>query len=258
VYSARDVERGWDCAVKLPRPDCDDQITAIKLLQREARVGLQVQHPHLVRIEEAHVTAPPCFLVMGLLSGEPLRARLRRAESMPWGESVWIVRQTAEALASLHRQGFVHGDVKPDNIQLVDDGTAVLIDLGFAHRPGENVSFLEVGCVLGTADYMAPELCGFRDEGDAASDIFSLGATLYEMLSGRLPFPDGSLRQTLRRHQCDPPTPIRSLVADLPKELESVVHEMLAHQPRSRPSASALVRRLVNLEIASLGWRKSA
>lgn len=258
VYSARDVERNWDCAVKVPRPDCEEPITAVKLLQREARVGLQVQHPHLVRIEEARVTAPPYFLVMDLLQGESLRTRLTNVESMPWGQVVWVVRQTAEALASLHRQGFIHGDVKPDNIQLVDDGTAVLLDLGFAHRPGENVSFLQKGCVLGTADYMAPELCGFRDEGHAASDVFSLGVTMYEMLSGRLPFPEGSLQQTLRRHQCDHARPLNTLVADLPRALVDVVHDMLAHQPPHRPSAASIVRRLVNLEIASLGRRRSA
>jgi len=176
VYAACDAERGWDCAVKVPRPDCADLVTAVKLLQREARVGLQVQHPNLVRIEEAHVTAPPWFLIMGLLGGEPLSTHLARMGTTAWGEAVWITRQIGEALVSLHRKGFVHGDVKPDNIQLVGDGTAVLLDLGFAHRPGENTAFLEEGCVLGTVDYMAPELCGFRDEGDAASDIFSLGA----------------------------------------------------------------------------------
>src|SRR5205085_4300629 len=120
VYWARDLERGWDCAVKVPRPDCDDPVTAVKLLQREARVGLRVQHPNLVRIEQAQVTAPPYFLVMDLLGGESLRPCLARAEMMSWDEAVWIIRQTAEALAALHRQGFVHADIKPENIQLID------------------------------------------------------------------------------------------------------------------------------------------
>src|SRR5438067_13847712 len=106
VYWARDLERGWDCAVKVPRPGCDDPVTAVKLLQREARVGLRVQHPNLVRIEEAHVTAPPCFLVMDLLGGESLSTRLTRVHTMPWGEAVWIARQIADALGSLHRKGF--------------------------------------------------------------------------------------------------------------------------------------------------------
>ncbi len=81
---------------------------------------------------------------------------------------------------------------------------------------------------------------------------------MYEMLSGRLPFPEGSLQQTLRRHQCDHARPLNTLVADLPRALVDVVHDMLAHQPPHRPSAASIVRRLVNLEIASLGRRRSA
>ena len=74
----------------------------------------------------------------------------------------------------MHRAGFIHGDVKPDNIRLVDDGKAILIDLGFAHRPGENASFLKRGYVLGTVDYLAPELCEFSPDADQGSDLFSL------------------------------------------------------------------------------------
>ena len=72
---------------------------------------------------------------------------------------MWIIRQISEALAALHSAGFLHGDIKPDNVRLIDDGTAVLIDLGFAHRPGENAAFLRAGYVLGTANYLAPEQC---------------------------------------------------------------------------------------------------
>src|SRR5438093_23885 len=83
------------------------------------------------------------FLVMELVAGETLRARLRRDYRIDVPASLWIARQTAEALAALHRVGFIHGDIKPENIRLVGDGTAILIDLGFAHRQGENAPFLE-------------------------------------------------------------------------------------------------------------------
>ena len=141
------------------RDEWDDQATAVKLLHREARAGLNVRHPHLVRVTHAHVTRPPYFLVMDLLPGESLRQRLRRDYRLDPAEAVWLARQTAEALAALHRAGFLHGDVKPDNLRLTTGGSAVLIDLGFAHRPGENAAFLREGYVLGTADYLAPELC---------------------------------------------------------------------------------------------------
>src|SRR5262245_44974 len=136
VYSARDSATGEPCAVKLLRPDWEDQPTAVKLLQREARTGLAVRHSHLVQFLFAHVTIPPYFLVMELLPGESLRRRLRREDRLDVFSALSIVRQCAEALAALHKAGFLHGDIKPDNIRLVDEGHAVLIDLGFGHRPG--------------------------------------------------------------------------------------------------------------------------
>ncbi|HMF12302.1 MAG TPA: serine/threonine-protein kinase [Gemmataceae bacterium] len=258
VYSARDLATDTPCAVKLPRPSWDDQDTAIKLLQREARAGLAVRHPHVVALRYAHVTTPPYFLVMELLAGESLRRRLRRDYRLDVSSAVWITRQTAESLAALHRTGFLHGDVKPDNIRLVDDGTARLIDLGFAHRPGENAGFLRSGYVLGTANYLAPELCAFQVEADYSSDLFSFGVTLYEMLTGTLPYPAGTLGQTIRRHSLDPPMDIRRHAGTLPPELVTLIERLLAHDPANRPLAAAVVQQLVALEIEGLGRRLSA
>jgi serine/threonine protein kinase len=258
VYSARDCAADTICVVKLPRPTWQDQATAVKLLQREARAAMAVRHPHLVALRFAHVTAPPYFLVMQLLGGESLRRRLRRDYRLDVPTAVWIARQTADALAALHRAGFLHGDVKPDNIRLIDDGTTRVIDLGFAHRPGENAAFLREGYVLGTANYLAPELCDFQAEAGFSSDVFSLGATLYEMLTGTLPYPAGSLGQTIRRHRCDPPIDIRRHAGTLPVGLVSLVERMLAHKPADRPLAAGVVQQLVALEIDELGRRLSA
>jgi serine/threonine protein kinase len=255
VYAARDRQDApW--AVKVLREDWDDRDTAVKLLQREARAGLAVRHPHLVRVQDAHVTRAPYFLVMDLLPGESLRRRLRRDYRLGVTDAVWVTRQTAEALAALHRAGFLHGDVKPDNLRLIGDGTAVLIDLGFAHRPGENAAFLRQGYVLGTANYLAPELCDPEPCAGPASDLFSLGVTLFEMLTGRLPYPPGSLRQTVRRHHCDPPADIRRSVGRLPPALVALVGRLLARRPEDRPAARAVVRQLVELEIATLSRRR--
>ncbi len=258
VYSARDCVTDSLCAVKLPRVNWPDQATAIKLLQREARAGLAVRHPHLVTFRYAHVTAPPYFLVMDLLPGEPLRRRMRREYRLDAATAIWIARQTADALAALHRAGFLHGDVKPDNVRLVEDGTARLIDLGFAHRPGENAAFLRAGYVLGTANYLAPELCAWQEEADFSSDVFSLGVTLYEMLTGKLPYPAGSLGQTIRRHSCDPPIDIRRFTQSLPRELVTLIERMLRHKPADRPLAAAVVQQLISLEIDGLTQRRSA
>jgi serine/threonine protein kinase len=258
VFSARALDTDAACAVKLLRDDWDDADTGIKLLQREARAGLGVRHPHLVRVSHAHVTAPPYFLVMDLLPGESLRRRLRRDFRLPVSEAVWIIRQISEALVALHTAGFLHGDIKPDNVRLIDDGTAVLIDLGFAHRPGENAAFLRAGYVLGTANYLAPEQCDPLPAEELSSDLFSLGVMFFEMLTGRLPYPPGSLRQTFRRHRCDPPADIRRSVVNLPASLIALIERLLAHRPENRPVAASVVQQLIKLEIATLTRRRSA
>jgi serine/threonine protein kinase len=258
VYSARDRATDELCAVKLLRPDWEDQPTAVKLLQREARTGLSVRHPNLVQIQFAHVTRPPYFLVMELLSGESVRRRLRRDGSLEVATVLRVARQCAEALTALHRAGFLHGDIKPDNIRLVEDHRAILIDLGFAHRPGENAHMLKRGYVLGTVDYLAPELCAFDEETETCSDLFSLGATLFEMLTGRLPYPHGTIEQTLRRHCYEPPADIRLQVEGLPSGFISLIDRLLARRPEDRPRAAAVVQQLIALEIAGSSRRMSA
>ncbi len=258
VFAARDCSADSLCAVKVLRAEWADQPTGIKLLQREARAGLTVRHAHLVRVLDVHVTRAPYFLVMELLRGESLRRRLRRDYRLDSPTALWIARQTAEALAALHRTGFIHGDIKPDNIRLVDDGTAKLIDLGFTHRPGENASLLGQGYLLGTVNYLAPELCAFEPDADASSDLFSLGVTMFEMLTGKLPYPAGTTRKTMHRHRCDPPADIRRFGSALPEPLVSLVHRLLARRPADRPGAAAVVQQLVALEINALRRRLSA
>jgi eukaryotic-like serine/threonine-protein kinase len=259
VYSARSRAGDLPCAVKVLNRDWQEDTTAVKLLQREARACLAVGHPHLVKLLDAHVTRPPYFLVLELLGGESLRRRLRRDYRLAVPEALWITRQTAEALAALHRAGFVHGDVKPDNIRVVGDGRAVLLDLGFAHRIGENAQLLKKGYVLGTVNYMAPELCGPEPEDDLASDVFSLGVTLFEMLTGQMPYPPGSIEQTFRRHESDPPADIRQhLATAVPSTLPHLVAKLLARRPEDRPRAAAVVQQLIALEIAAISQRRSA
>jgi eukaryotic-like serine/threonine-protein kinase len=258
VYSARQRQSDAPCAVKVLNRDWQEDSTAVKLLQREARACLAVQHPHLVKLLEAHVTRSPYFLVMEMLGGESLRRRLRRDYRLDVPSALWIARQTAEALAALHRAGFAHGDVKPDNIRIVSDGRAILLDLGFAHRLGENAALLQQGYVLGTVNYLAPELCGQDLEDGLASDVFSLGVTLFEMLAGQLPYPPGSIEQTFRRHEADPPADIRRLAGPLPAGLAHLMERLLKRLPTDRPRATAVVQQLIGLEIAAIGQRRTA
>jgi serine/threonine protein kinase len=195
---------------------------------------------------------------MDLLEGHSLRRRLRRDYRIDVADSLWIMRQSAEALAAMHRAGFLHGDVKPDNIHLVNDGTAVLIDLGFAHRPGENARLREQGYILGTVNYLAPELCAPGASENWASDLFSFGVTFFELVSGKLPYPPGSVTESLRRHACDPPTNIRQFALALPMPLVALIEKLLDRRPGHRPRAAAVVQQLIGLEISTLARRRSA
>lgn len=258
VYAARDLDNDIPCVVKLLRPDWKNQPTAVKLLQREARACLAVQHPHLVQLLHAHVTRSPYFLVLEMLDGETLRRRLRRDYCLGVPDTLWIARQVAQALEALHRAGFIHGDVKPDNIRLVSDGQARLLDLGFAHRPGENSLLLEKGYILGTVNYLAPELCGSEPQDGPASDLFSFGVMLHEMLTGQLPYPPGTTTQKMRSHVEGTPTDIRQLEASLPKGLANLIMSLLGREPSQRPRIFQVVQQLIALEIHTLRRRHSA
>jgi serine/threonine protein kinase len=258
VYEGRECATDTPCAVKVLRGAWQKRATAVKLLQREARAGLAVRHPHLVEVRHVHVTRPPYFLVMDWLPGESLRRRLRRDYRLDVPTALWVTRQVAEALAALHRAGFLHGDVKPDNVRLTGAGTAVLIDLGFAHRPGENAALRRKGYVLGTVDYLAPELCTGLEDGAFGSDLFSLGVSLFEMLTGRLPYPPGSVEQTLHRHCSQPPQDVRTRAGSVPEPLAGLVDRLLRRLPQDRPRATAVVQQLMGLEIAGLRHRRTA
>jgi serine/threonine protein kinase len=258
VYSARDCGNDRKSAIKLLRDDVEDQATAVKLLQREARAGLSVRDRHLLRYLDAHVLTPPYYLVIELLRGESLKERLRRRVRLDIATALGIARETAEALAAMHRAGFVHGDVKPENILLVRNGAAKLIDLGFAHRPGENAAFLRDGFLMGTANYLAPELCAFDPSADERSDLFSLGVTLFEMLAGRLPYPPGTTYQTLRRHLHDSPANIRLHADGLPPSLSALIHSLMLPRPEDRPHVRLVIQQLIGIENASVSRRRTA
>lgn len=254
VFEACHREGQFRCAIKLLRPDWADDAMAKQLLRREARAGLAARHRQLVKLLDAQVTRDPYYIVMELLGGEPLRARLTRDYSLEPRTAFWIARQTAEALAAVHKAGFVHGDVKPDNVRLVDASSAVLVDLGFAHRPGEMEGLIRDGYLFGTPEYLAPELCDFQADHAFASDWFSFGLVLFEMLTGELPYPAGEPAALLERHQTmDLAWTIKARSADWPPRMKLLLQRLLSRQPGDRPGGATVVQELVALEISTLG-----
>ena len=249
VFSATESATGAVWAIKVLREEALDDETNLLLFRREARVGLTVRHPSLVRFLRAETyLRTPYHVVMERLPGQSLRAVLLRAGSLDFDFVVRLLRQIAEALAALQQYGIVHGDVKPDNIHLPEPNRAKLLDFGFAHRPGEDRDLFGDGFVLGTANYVAPELCQIPPDDNPAADIFSLGVTCYELLTGELPYPLGSVEQTMVQHRDREACSLHNWRGSWPRAFGEFVERMLARNPVVRPTVSEIIFECKNWE----------
>jgi eukaryotic-like serine/threonine-protein kinase len=242
-------------AVKMLRPAWQKRPEAIRLLQTEACVGQTVAHPHLVPVLSASVTEPPRLLIMPWLEGASLQARLVAGEDFDVPRTLWIARQVAEALDALHRAGWMHGDVTPGNIHLSPTGHVTLIDLSFARRREAFGSAVDRP-IMGTCNYLAPEYLTSALRPDVRSDIYSLGAVLFETLAGRVPFPAEDLNELAAMHRQSAPPELARLAPNIPREVAQLVRQMMAREPLRRPqSPRELVDRLATLEIGVFSQR---
>lgn len=247
VYSAFDTSGrpGW--AVKILREDAAADPTNIQLLRQEGRIGMAVRHANLVRVLRLGPEEDwPRYLVMERVPGHSVRRVLNERQWLSASLATSIARQTACALAALHAAGYVHGDVKPDNLHLNVDRKCTLLDLGFAHR-ADSDSFVN-GYVLGTANYVAPELCDQPEHDTPSADIFSLGVTLFEVLTGVLPYPSGGVEQTMLRHRDHRPDSLTDWEGAWSTGLSHLVDQMLSRDPARRPTAAVVSCELSELE----------
>jgi serine/threonine-protein kinase len=258
VYRARPASAASDrpavYAVKMLHENRRHDPVAIEMLAREAQVGRQVSHPHLIAILESQLKRAPQFLVMPWLEGTTLQtyAAARRLLDPP--AVLWIARQTAEALDALDRSGWMHGDIKPSNIFLSPQGHATLLDLGFARHRDEPVEGPRA--IAGTGYYLAPEHVSSVYRPDVRSDIYSLGVVLYQLLAGRLPLEGATLEQIAIAHKQTAPLNLRRVAPHVPPRIAELVHGMLAKDPLRRPQSPAeLVAELVRLEIETFSER---
>jgi serine/threonine protein kinase len=258
IFRARPADAAADrpptYAVKMLRSCWKDDPRAIRLLQREAVVGQGVSHPHLVPILAAYVLELPRLLVMPWLEGASLAVRLVGGQQFGVPEALWIVRQTAEALDALHQAGWMHGDVAPGNVHVSRSGHVTLLDLNFARRRDETGSAVDRP-IMGTCAYLAPEYLTSALRPDIGSDIYSLGAVLFELLSGRRPFAAETLAELAMRHRQAAPLDLLRLAPHVPREVIRLVRRMMANEPLRRPQTRELIDRLVSLEIATFSQR---
>jgi len=220
-------------ALKVLHPRWQEDPRAVRLMQREALVGRTVSHPHVVSVLDSRISQPPQFVVMPWLEGRSLRQRMAGDGRLPAAEALWIARQAAEGLDALYRA----------------DGHVTLLDLGFAQRAEESSSAVE-RCVLGTCAYLAPEYVVSTLRADIRSDIYSLGAVLFEMLAGQPPFSAQDLAELAAMHLRTAPVDVRQLAPRVPEAVAELVRAMLAKNPLRRPQTPGeLVDRLVRLEL---------
>lgn len=239
VYEARDRRSGERVALKLlfPAYDGDAQVTRFR---REGRIGERVRHPHLVEIFESGSADERRFFAMRLVDGETLKRRIRDGALRETSDNLRQFAGVADGLAALHRAGAIHRDVKPSNIMVAPDGTFLLGDYGLSRATLESTITI-TGQTLGTLGYMSPEQLTSSRAVDRRSDIYSLGATLYEAFCGRPPI-RGGLDDALRAAWEDSPPDPAAVNPAISPELRRVIMTAMERRPRDRYASAEALR----------------
>jgi len=234
VYRARDRRLGREVALKVMRREFASSAATVVRMLREARAIAAIDHPNIVRLHDVSEDPQAPYLVMELLRGRTLDARLPDAA---WSlrDRVALLEKVARAVEAAHALGIVHRDLKPGNIMIEESGRPVVMDFGLAHvAGGAEAALTRTGAVIGTPQYMAPEqVRGEPGEIDARTDVYALGAILYEVIAGRTPF-RGTVAETYQKILTEDPAPPRRLNPRVPADLEVVCLRALAKEKGDR------------------------
>ena len=235
VYLAEDLRLGRRVALKIPKFDVDGKLHLVERFRREARTMGLVQHRHLCPIFDVAEQDGQHYLTMAFIDGETLGQALKRGATFSTRQIAELVRKLALALEAAHRAGVVHRDLKPANVMIDRSGEPIVMDFGLAWMVHEtDARVTQSGAIIGTPAYMSPEQAeGEPDKIGAASDIYSLGAMLYELLAGR-PVHTGSVTNVLYKLKHDAPTRPSMIRSDVDPQLEAVCWKAIARRPEDR------------------------
>jgi serine/threonine protein kinase len=233
VYLAHDEELQRPVAIKILADHLGTDENVRTRFLREARLASRLSHPNVVRVYDANAAGSRLFIVMEHVPG----STLAESHSLSHDEAVELVLQACAGLQHAHEAGLVHRDVKPANLLLREDGVLKIADFGIA-RAADATELTKQGTILGTAAYLAPEQAAGEQVGPPA-DIYSLGAVLYELLTGRPPFQVDSLAELGELQGARVITPPRGLEPSIPPGIEAAVMHALAREPGFRPASVA-------------------
>lgn len=246
VYAAEHVTLGSHVAVKVLRGAAAIDASEIARLRREAQVQVSIEHPNVVRVLDLdQLPDGSIYVVMELLQGRSLAARLKTGGPLPASEAVPIFRQVCRGLAAAHRLGVVHRDLKPGNVFLCDDRVVKVLDFGMS-KFAEAESLTQDGYTLGTPEYMSPEQC-IGAPVDARTDLYAFGVLMYEATTGTLPISCKTRREFLELHQRTIPPSMRERrpALEIPVELDEAVMPCLKKLAADRPSSARELERLL-------------
>jgi DNA-binding response OmpR family regulator len=247
VYRALDRELGEQVALKILRSELVTDAASVERFKREIRLARHISSKHVVRTYDIGERGGVYFLTMEYVHGITVRELLQTRRRLGVASTLAIACQLAYSLAAAHEQGVVHRDIKPENLLLDAAGVLKVMDFGVARPSGGASGLTEVGLLIGTPSYMAPEQL-FGEAFDQRADLYAAGVVLFECLTGRLPFEASSPVALIARVLRDPAPAPSSLDPEIPGGVSDLVQRLLAKEPRDRvPSAADLARLLTEL-----------
>jgi hypothetical protein len=238
VYLALHVDLGVQRAVKLMPRKLAAEPAVVERFLDEGRMLAALNHAHLLRVYDVGVTDDRPYIVMQFAGGGSLAAAMRRSGRVRLLYALEVALAIAEGLAHAHAHDVVHRDVKPDNVLFTDDGTVTVADFGLARTAGTATELSRRGLLLGSPAYMSPEQCAGGVLTDA-TDIYSLGVSLYQMLAGRRPFQGATPLAIMLAHQTETPAPLHEVEPEVPDYVDLLIRRMMARAPQDRPPSMA-------------------